>query len=176
MAATTAPLTVEEFSKLLETGPFYYELRHGELVPVTRPKRQHVRIQNRLQKLLERAAPSMLADKEFAFRPVPEYELRVAHIALISADRETQIDPDDYLRGAPDLVIEVLSPSNTVAEIIEKEKLCLENGSKEFWIVDPDHREVRVFTSSGMSAYRAGRQIPLAAFNGGSINVDDIFV
>lgn len=43
------------------------------------------------------------------------------------------MDPDDYLRGAPDLIIEVLSPSNTATEICDKEKLCLENGAREFW-------------------------------------------
>ena len=39
---TTRLMTVEEFRKLPETGPFYYELRHGELVPVTRPKLKHL--------------------------------------------------------------------------------------------------------------------------------------
>jgi Uma2 family endonuclease len=38
-------------------------------------------------------------------------------------------DPDDNFLGAPDLVIEVLSPSNTVAEIYDQEKLCLRGAS-----------------------------------------------
>jgi Uma2 family endonuclease len=32
----------------------------------------------------------------------------------------------------PELVIELISPSNTAAELREKKKLCLENGSREF--------------------------------------------
>ena len=72
------------------------------------------------------------------FAPLPEYELRVADVAYLSPERFAQADPEDYIRGAPDLVIEVLSPSNTAAEIYEKEKLCLENGSREFWVVDPE--------------------------------------
>ena len=37
----TGLMTVEEFRQLPETAPFYYELRHGELVQVTRPKKKH---------------------------------------------------------------------------------------------------------------------------------------
>jgi len=50
------------------------------------------------------------------------------------------------LHGAPDLVIEILSPSNTVAEMYEREELCLENGAQEFWVVDIDRRGVKVTT------------------------------
>ena len=46
---TTRLMTVEEFRQLPETGPFYYELRNGELVHVTRPKAKHYVIQDRLR-------------------------------------------------------------------------------------------------------------------------------
>ena len=55
-------------------------------------------------------------------------------------------DPEDNIRGAPELVIEVLSPSNTAAEIYEKEQICLANGAQEFWVVDPDRRQVKMTT------------------------------
>ena len=53
MPATTGLMTVDEFRQLPETGRFYYELRHGELVQVTRPRLKHVLIQKRLLWLLE---------------------------------------------------------------------------------------------------------------------------
>ena len=81
---------------------------------------------------------------------------------------------DDGIHGAPDLVIEVLSPSNTVTEILDKEAMCLENGSKEFWVVDVDRQQVKVSTPDGRSVtYKSGATIPL--FFGGSISVKDIF-
>ena len=58
---------------------------------------------------------------------------------------------EDYLFGAPELVIEVLSPSNTASEMRDKRKLCLANGSVEFWVVDPEQREVEVSTPDGHS-------------------------
>src|SRR5581483_2323040 len=129
MAATTGLMTVEQLRRLPETGEFYYELRHGEAVAVTRPKLKHTLIQLRLRDLLAQAAPSMVTATEFPFRALPEYELREADVALIARNRLEKADPNDNLHGAPELVVEVLSPSNTVAEMNDKEKLCLENGS-----------------------------------------------
>ena len=177
MATTTHLMTVEEFRSLPETGPCYYELRHGEVAQVTRPKFKHHLRQDRLVELLRAAAPAgVYVSMEVAFRALPEYELRVADVAVISQERFNQIDPDDNLRGAPDIVIEVLSPSNTAAEIYDKEKLCLENGCREFWVVDGALRQVKVSTPDGLTTtYTAGQEIPLRIFGGGSLKVDAIF-
>jgi Uma2 family endonuclease len=169
-------MTVEQFRQLPETGSFYYELRHGKAVPVTRPKLKHSLIQKQLEKLLERAVPEMFVAVEFPFRALPEYELRVADVAMISRDRIQQADREDNLHGAPDLVVEVLSPSNTVAEVNDKEKLCLENGSKEFWVADPDLSQVKVSTPDGITTtFRSGQEIPLRIFGGAMLRVDEIF-
>ncbi|PWU06919.1 MAG: hypothetical protein C5B51_11250 [Terriglobia bacterium] len=176
MATTTGLMTVEQFRQLPETGPFYYELRHGEAVPVSRPKLKHILIQEQLHGLLKSAVPEMFVGVEFPFRALSEYELRVADVAIVSANRIRQTDREDNLRGAPDLVIEVLSPSNTVAEINDKEKLCLENGCKEFWIVDPDLRQVKVSRPDGITtAFHSGHELSLGSFGAGSLRVDDIF-
>ena len=179
MAATTHLMTVEEFRKLPEdAGPVYHELRHGEIVPVTRPKYKHYAIQRRIRRLLEEWAPlGGVVDTEFAFRPFPEHELRVADVAYVSGEREDAIDPEDNLRGAPDIVIEVLSPSNSAAEIYNKEKLCLENGAREFWTVDLELRQVKVAAPDGKTlTWREGQEIPLPLFGSeAGVKVDDIF-
>jgi Uma2 family endonuclease len=170
-------MTVEEFRALPETGPFYYELRHGDIVRVTRPKLRHHLLQDRLVELLRAGAPAgTYVSMEVAFRALPEYELRVADVAVVSKDRFEQADPNDNFRGAPDLVIEVLSPSNTAAEMFDKEKLCLENGCSEFWIVDGALRQVKVSTPDGITTtFSAGQEIPLRVFGGCVLKVDAIF-
>lgn len=179
MAAITSQLmTVEEFRKLPEdSGPVYHELRHGELVAVTRPKLKHIRIQKRLERLLEAVAgEDGVVIMELAFRPVAEHELRVADVAYVSKVRWDQANPDGDLAGAPDLVIEVVSPSNTVAELYEREQLCLANGSREFWVVDPDRRQIRVATPDGTTkTYGSGREIPLPLFGEARLSVDSVF-
>jgi Uma2 family endonuclease len=179
MAATTSRLlTVAEFRALpLDDGPARHELRQGEVVSVTRPKYRHALIQRRLRRLLENLAPAEgVVDTEFAYRPLPEYELRVADVAYVSGIRERAIDPEDNLQGAPDITIEVLSPSNTAAEIYDKEKLCLENGAQEFWVVDPDRRQVKVSRPDGHTVtWRSGQEIPLRLFGNVGLSVDAIF-
>ena len=81
------------------------------------------------------------------------------------------------LIGAPQQVIEVVSPSNTAAEIYEKEQICLAKGARECWVVDPDRRQVKVTTPDGHTVtWQAGHEIPLPLFGGGArVKVDDIF-
>ena len=73
-------------------------------------------------------------------------------------------------------MIEVLSPSNTARELYDKEKLCLDNGAKEFWVVDPDRRQIKVSTPDGRTiTWQSGQEIPLPLFGGAGIAVDAIF-
>jgi len=177
MAATTNLLTVEEFRKLPEDdGPVYHELRHGELVTVTRPKFKHHRIQKQLERLLEPLAHNRgIVTIEFAFRPLPENELWVADVAFIARERWDRIDPGDNLAGCPEIVIEV-SRSNTAAEMLDKQKLCLENGACEFWVIDSDRRQVLVSTPDRHTiSYQAGQEIPLPLFGESKVSVDAIF-
>ena len=48
---------------------------------------------------------------------------------------------------APDLAVEVLSPSNTIKEMDNKRAEYFASGCSLFWIVDPDDRTVTVYTS-----------------------------
>ncbi|MBI4902294.1 MAG: Uma2 family endonuclease [Acidobacteria bacterium] len=170
-----ALMTVEEFSRLPEEGPYAHELHGGVLVRVTRPKFKHTRIQRQLRKLLSAAARDELVEIEMPFRPLEEHEVRAADVAVVRAAREAQIDPDDYLHGSPELVVEVLSPSNTATEMYEKEQLCLSTGCEEFWVVDPKRRQVRVSRSGSFAYYGPGQSIPLTVLGGGEIAVDSIF-
>lgn len=174
---TTRLMTVSEYEQIPEgSGAFYYELHHGELVKVCHPKAKHTKRQRRLRQLLELAAGDTgIVEIEVPFRPLPEHEVWAADVAFVSKARWEQIDPDSYLQGAPELVIEVLSPSNTFEEILDKEKICIEGGCREFWVVDEKRRQVKVSTPDGVTkTYHADQEIPLTLF-GGSLPVSTIF-
>ena len=176
MAATIGGLvTFAELEQLPEIPDFRYELHHGELVKVALPKHRHSLIQWRLFWLLVPAAGDAgRIIVEMGFRALPEYEFRKADVAFIARGRWERINPDGNLEGAPELVIEVLSPSNTMAEMNDKERLCLENGSLEFWIVDPIQRQVKVSSPDGRTlTFKSGHRIPLLF--GGSLAVDSVF-
>lgn len=176
MAGTINKLvTFAELERMPDAPDGRYELRHGELVKVPPPKYGHYRIQHRLRRLLEALAhASGEVSTEFGFRVLPEYEYRIADVVFVSRRRSDNVPEDGYFEGAPDLVVEVLSPFNTAAEMLDREQLCLDNGAKEFWIVDPVRRQVRVSTAGGRAVtYKSGQEIPV--FFGGSISVADIF-
>lgn len=179
MATTeTKPMTVEEFRALPEPADaITYELHHGELFAVTRPKSKHFVIQYRLQLLLLDLARSRgTVAMEYAFRPLPEHELWIADVAFVSKAQFASLDPEDNLRGVPELVIEVLSPSNTASEMYDRERMCLEHGCLQFWVVDPRWRTIRVTGRDRVSTiYRAGQSIPLDLFGDASLAVDDVF-
>ena len=175
--STTRLLTFAEFERLPNPQFGRYELRRGEPVIVAPPKLKHSTVQRRLRRLLEAAAGETgIVDSEFGFRPLLEGEFRIADVVFISLARWQGIDLDGYFEGAPELVAEILSPSNTKAEMLDKKKLCLENGSQEFWVVDIDHRQVEVSTPDGRTiTYNSGQQIPLFFGAGAQVDVDAIF-
>ncbi len=178
MATTTGLMTVEQYEALPEpTGGFYYELHHGGLVKMTFPNERHHRLQERLIDLLEALAGALFhVTWELAFRPLPEHELWAADVGAVAKSRWEQIPLDGHLHGSPEIVIEVLSPSNTALEINDKEQMCLETGCLEFWVVDPKRKLVKVSTPKHHTAtYREGDRIPIQTFGGAELAVSSIF-
>ncbi len=175
MAALPNLITVEQFRQMPDDGCIY-DLHYGELVVVTPPKAKHYHLQWRLVRLLEnRLAGFGEVGMEFPYRPVAEFDLRVADVALVSQARYDGIDPDDNLRGAPELVIEIKSPSNTDRKLRELASLSLANGGVEFWIVDIGAGSATVIHRDGSSLrFLPPETIPLAAFGGGELTIAEI--
>jgi len=68
-------------------------------------------------------------------------------IAFVQADRvPLPADQDSYAELAPDLAIEVLSPSNRAQEMVDKVLLYLEAGTRLVWVFDPNREAVAVHT------------------------------
>jgi Uma2 family endonuclease len=178
MDVTSALLSIAEFGRLPRPGGgFRQELHHGELVELPPVKKLHSKLQKRLVNLLESCLNPAEhgVDKEFPFRPALEYEVWVADVALFSLALWEQTADDDYFRGVPAIVIEVLSPSNTASEMIEREEICLRHGGREFWIVDPQRESVKVVRADQYSiVYHAGSVIESEVL-GGCLSLSDIF-
>jgi Uma2 family endonuclease len=47
--------------------------------------------------------------------------------------------------GAPDFIVEILSPSNANYDLVEKKKIYEQRGVKEYWVVDPETKEATGF-------------------------------
>ena len=175
MAVETALVTVEEFLRLRPPLAGHYELHHGEIVHMTAPKWGHQRIQDRLAAILRSmAGDRAYVSKEMSFRPSPEYEVWEADVGLALSERADRVGDDEYLMGAPDLAVEVLSPSNTVDEIAEKISICMANGCISFWVVDPKRKRVSVTEGDMTRHYGVSAAIQCHLLDG-SVRVEEIF-
>jgi Uma2 family endonuclease len=176
MAALPNLITVEQFRRLPDDGRAY-ELHHGEVQVWTRPKAKHYQLQRRLVQLLEtRLAGFGQVGMELPYRPVAEFDLRLADVAAVSQARYDSIDPEDNLHGAPELVIEIKSPSNTDKKLRELASLSLANGALECWIVDIPQSTVTVIRRDGASSiFRPSQHLSLAVFGADFIPVEEIF-
>jgi len=176
-ATTTRLMTFAEFEKLPDEACRRHELRHGELVEVPPPVHPHIWLQQRLVRLLDRRAENKgVVGMEVSFRPFAEYEFYRVDVAYVSYERWNAANRTGNLRGSPELIVEILSPSNTLAEMNDRKKIFFESGCLEFWLVDLINRQIDVSTPDGVTTtYRAGQTIPLPLFGGAALPVDDIF-
>jgi Uma2 family endonuclease len=176
VATTTTPMSFAQFEKLPDTG-VRRELRNGEPVEMPPPERKHYLIQQRLLDLLKQAVSSPdMVGTEMGFK-VGARDYRIADVAYVSGKRWNANPESKFLEGAPELVIEVLSPANTASEIRDKRKLCFDHGSREFWVADPQQREIEVSTPDGRSmTYKSGQEIPLFFAPGRTLVVEAVFL
>jgi Uma2 family endonuclease len=84
-----------------------------------------------------------------------------------------------YLNGAPDLVIEIVSPSSGKLDRIIKFKRYQHAGIREYWVVDPADRSVHVYILNGgrytSFVYDDDEKIPAHVLPGCEIDLADVF-
>ncbi len=73
--------------------------------------------------------------------------VRGADVLYISNERFSKVASKSYLDVAPELIVEIVSPDDRWANMVEKLEEYFAIGVKAVWIVDPKHRTVRVYRS-----------------------------
>lgn len=82
--------------------------------------------------------------------------------------------------GAPDIVIEVLSPGNNSKELKNKHEVYEEAGVKEYWVVSPQDQWLRIYTLNDgkfqeSPYYVAGDVVTTPILPEFSLNISDLF-
>jgi len=115
---------------------------HGQLV-LSPHKNRHSKRQKALQTLLDTHAPRGESYQEYAL--VTAKGIKAPDVVWMSPEREREMDrTGDPATLAPEICVEVMSDSNTEAEMAEKRALYREIGAEEVWIVDEEGR-IRFF-------------------------------
>jgi len=109
-----------------------------------------------------------------------ESQIAQPDLVFIAKARAPKLVTRAAIAGAPDLVVEIISPSTARADRKIKLPLYARHGVAEFWLVDPDDHSVEVFILDG-ETYRvagiflAGDTICVVKFADAQIAVDSVF-
>jgi Uma2 family endonuclease len=180
IATPPIPLTPDDVERASERDGKRYELIDGELkekVVGTRALFIASRIADRLNATFyPRVGFAVVEAMIYCF--APRNHGRKPDVTYVKLDRlPDKAIPEGDLLIAPDLVVEVLSPSNTGIDLEDKLDEYLAAGVPMVWIVNPDRRTIRVYRNDGTTRlFRADDKIadePLLP--GFSLKAGDVF-
>lgn len=154
--ATGARMTVKDLSALGDDD-LRRELVHGQVVEMGPAGGAHgevaAKICGRLDEHVRRSAGGVVlaADTGFVLElPDDPERVRAPDAAFIASRRVPAGGvPVGFISGAPDLAVEVLSPSDAAPDVQQRVRDFLEAGSRLVWIVAPQARTVTVFRADG---------------------------
>jgi len=115
-----------------------------------------------------------------ADKPNKEDDTVLQPDVLVICDR-SKLDPKGRgCKGAPDLVIEVLSPSTAYRDRHIKYNKYLEHGVREYWIVDPAHNIVEAHILENdmykIYYYQKTDSLPVHVLEGCEIDLSSVFI
>ena len=135
------PLTVRDYDSFPDDGN-RYEIIGGELSVSLSPTLEHQRI-----------VLGVVFELERFFRERPIGEVFVAPLdvelsnfdvvepdVVVVLDANASVKREKRIVGAPDIVVEVISPSSAMQDRVRKGALYAMNGVREYWLVDPGNR------------------------------------
>ena len=174
-----AKLTYDDYANL--PGDERYELIDGELILVGAPYIIHQWISKKLYALM--AAVEQIGLGWVFYAPVDvvltEHDVVQPDLLFISRER-ADIFTEANVQGAPDLVVEILSPSTSRLDHTRKRELYERHNVKEMWLVDPEERKIWVLTLRNgrlevAGEYGDGQSFTSATLGGLAIKIDDVF-
>ena len=137
--------TYTDYLQTPEGGKF--QLIGGEILEMTSPSLYHQRIITRLSTFINNflsnhpIAEVFVAPLDVYFSETEVYQ---PDIILLLTESFSKMK-ENKIEGAPDLVVEVLSPSTAYYDLKHKKSIYEKNGVREYWIVDPIEKTVEIF-------------------------------
>lgn len=157
MSIDTEPLTLSAYARLQDPEhDSVTELVRGRVVREPRPSHLHGAVQAALAYHLSawtrgQGVGRVYTESGFALATDPP-TVRGPDVALVLGEpvtTATAAGPGGWLSGAPDLAVEVLSPTDTSSRMQAKVLDYLEAGAQRVWVVDPETRTVTSYRPSG---------------------------
>ena len=166
-------------------GDDRYELINGEFILVSAPNESHQAFEIGLGARMfifaqERGLGRVYTAPFEVILTDPEgINIIQPDIIFVSRERE-HIITSANIQGAPDLLVEILSPSTGRRDRTTKRDLYARHGVKEYWIADPDAQTVSVMLLENgeyetVGEYGAGDTLTSPTLEGFSVSLEKIF-
>ncbi|GHV69320.1 hypothetical protein AGMMS49928_11180 [Spirochaetia bacterium] len=165
-------------------GPERYQLIKGEVFLMASPSVAHQAILMELSIEFSnwlRGKPCRVLAAPLDVRLFPEEDN--SDDTVVQPDLLVVCDKDKLgkgsVNGAPDLAVEIISPSNTNKEMFLKFQYYLDAGLREYWVIDPDEKKVQVHLYENgrfiSSAYKENASIPVTVLPGLTIDLKSLW-
>lgn len=178
--------TYADYLRLPDDG-WRYEIIEGELHMHPAPRPKHQEAVSNLLRIIGTFVQTHLPEKGLGkVYTAPIDVILSGEIAtpvqpdllFIAADR-LEIVQEENIVGAPDWVIEVLSPSNWLTDRRVKFDAYARAGVREYWIVDVDSRTIEAFVLQGqryvqVGKFGSGERVAATVLEGFEIAVDKV--
>jgi len=155
LTTTRKAWTDEELETLPKDG-HKYELLDGDLI-MSPVHADHGKICARILTMIKHFADSRklgeVYDSSTGFR-LSDDLLLCPDVSFVSKARLSKVEvvPDKFLAGAPDLVVEVLSPSDRMTQINRKLEHYFEHGARLAWLVNLRKLQIHIYTADSIEA------------------------
>lgn len=129
-----------EFTHLPENANKHFELWEGALIEMAGPKPAHNYIAGRVYffiMLYLETNPHGWALGDRTDYALTEDIVFQPDVSFISYTRYPAL-PEHYFEGAPDIAVEVVSPSNSTADMTRKAELYIKHGTQIVWVIEDD--------------------------------------
>ena len=177
---TTPRLTYQDYANL--EGDECYELLSGKLILNPSPNTAHQTVSIALGSWMHSSVKEHDLGQVF-HAPFDvlftDTDVVQPDLLFVSKEREHVITPAN-IQGAPDLIVEILSPSSSRRDWRDKRELYASHGVREYWIVDPTNRIVYTMlledgTLEIAETCTEGDTVTSSTLEGFSISLDEIF-
>jgi Uma2 family endonuclease len=183
MAVQAKRYTADEFWELSQQNDRRIELHDGVIVEMAASSAKPGIVASRLNRLID----TFVDEHKLGYVVTAEggFELSPGNVVapdvtFVSKERVPQL-PDRYFKLAPDLAVEVVSPTDSVKQVLRKAAQYIVAGSRLVWIFFPDDRTVtmcRPSESGGINIQEISEEDTLSGGDvlpGFSVKVKDIF-
>ncbi|MGD9854843.1 MAG: Uma2 family endonuclease [Planctomycetaceae bacterium] len=163
-------MTADEFLELADEEGVTRELIDGVLEerPMTTRSPRHCTVMTRISMALanwldrqtDRVGAVGCGEVRCRLATDPDLIVGIDIVYYEGPEAVRQSEEEPFFNGPPVVAVEVLSPSDTHEDVVERIHRCLSNGTKQVWIADPDLKTITIYRpNADADLFNAGQEL-----------------